>query len=214
MKIGRAVQLLVRWEEISATVPEGSLDRERERRAIEAMVGEARTLIDRVAHESKAVLVRLRALMDEIPESDWPPISGPGVERRCTIELADNAAGPCLECIEKVGSGLIGWIGDPEPGPLCDRCLAQARPELAVMLGLVSYLRQITEADLEDDPQADMELMQSLLILTQVWARSCAGVWPSRPQGMRAARDASRALMRQRHGEDWADPLPDDGETH
>ncbi len=40
MKIGRATQLLFRWEEISAAVPEGSEDRERQRRAIETAVAE------------------------------------------------------------------------------------------------------------------------------------------------------------------------------
>ncbi len=214
MKIDRTLQLLFRWEEISAAVPEGSEDRERERRAIETMVGETWVLQDRSARGSVEILRQLRALMEEMPDGDWPAISGDGVQRRCTLELAPTAAGPCLECVEKVGSGPVGWIGEPEPGPLCDRCLAQASPELAAVLGLVSFFRQLADADLEDSPEAEAGLLESLLIMTQVYARSCAGAWPSRPIGLRAAREQALELMRQRHGEDWANLQPDDGEAH
>ncbi len=215
MKIERALQLLVLWEEISATVPEGSEDREHQRRAVDQMVAEATALQDRSARESKALLRELRAVMDELPDYEWPPLSGPGVERECTLELATSTAGPCIECVEDVGSGIVGWIGAPEPGPLCDRCLGKASPQLAAMPGLLSCLWQITEAELEDDDDAAFELAESLLTLTQVWASSCAGAWPARPQGMRAERDKALALMRQRHGQDWAwaSQPPDDEEA-
>ncbi len=214
MKIGRAFQLLLHWEELSAAVPEGSEDRERERRAVEKMVGETLALQDRLAQETRPLLLRLHQFMSDYPECEWPPISGDGVQRECTLELAPRPAGPCLECVEEVGSGPIGWIGDPEPGPLCDRCLAEASPELAAILGLLSFLRQLTETDLEDDPQAKFGLMEALLMLTRSYAQSCAGAWPSRPKGMREKRDEALAMMRQRRGKDWASPPPDEGDTH
>ncbi len=211
MKIGRAFQLLVRWPEISAAVPEGSEDLERERREVEATVADASALHDRFLRQERAVLRRLRALLDEHPDCHWPAISGPGVQRRCTLELLTRP-GPCVECVDSVESGTGGWIGDPAPGPLCGRCLAQASPELAAMLGLLSYLRQISDADLEDDPQAENELMESLLILTRVWAQSCAGAWPSRPQGMRAAREQGLEMIRQHLEMAGAGQPPEDGE--
>ncbi len=214
MKIGRAIQLLASWQEVSAAVPGGSEDRERERRALETMVAETLALQDRLAREARPLLLRLHQVMNDYPGFDWPPISGEGVERECTLELAPRPVGPCLECVEEVGSGPIGWIGDPEPGPLCDRCLAEASPELAAILGLLSFLRQLIEADLEDDPQAQFGLMEALMLLTQSYAQSCAGAWPSRPKGMRERRDDALAMMRQRRGKAWASRPPDEGGTH
>ncbi|MCP3963850.1 MAG: hypothetical protein GY719_38935 [bacterium] len=214
MKIGRALQLLVNWEEVSAAVPEGSEDRERERRALETMVGETLALQDRLARESRPLLLRLHQFMNDYPECEWPPISGDGVQRECTIELAPMSVGPCLECAEEVGSGPIGWIGDPQPGPLCDRCLAEASPELAAILGLLSFLRQVTDVDQADDPQATSGLMEAMLMLTRSYAQSCAGAWPSRPKGMREMRDQALAMARKRHGKGWALRPPDGGEAH
>ncbi len=214
MKVTKSMQLIVLWPEISAAVPEGSPELERERRAIDVMVGQTGTLHDQVEEHNIELLVQLRALMDEDPECGWPAISGDGVQRRCTLELVPSPAGPCLECVEPVGSGVVGWIGEPEPGPLCDHCLAQASPELGAILGLVTFLREITAADLEDDPEAHTGLMESLLLMTQVYARSCAGAWPSRPKGMREARDTGLERMRQRHGRGWAKPPPDDRRPH
>ncbi len=213
MKVNKSMQLMVLWQEISASVPEGSLERESERRAIDVMVSETGALHHRVKQQNIELLLQLHALIDEDPESSWPPIAGDGVQRKCTLELMTSPAGPCLECVEAVGSGVVGWIGEPEPGPLCDKCLARASPELGAILGLVSLLWQITAADLEDDPEAHTGLMQSLLIMTQLYARSRAGAWPARPKGMREARDSGLELMRQRHGRDWANGPPDDGRT-
>ena len=115
MKVSKSMQLVVRWQEISASVPEGPPERERERRAIDVMVGETGALHDRVERQKIELLLQLRALMDEIPDCGWPAISGDGVQRECTLELVTSPAGPCLECVKPVGEGIVGWIGSPAP---------------------------------------------------------------------------------------------------
>ncbi len=118
----------------------------------------------KVAESMRAARGLLRELGIAPPPMSRPPTAAAGARpqpEHGLIAYAPTKAGACLGCGESVGSGPIGWLAEPEPGPVCDECLKQRCGQLAIGLELMNFFRELGEV--ECDSGAEEDQAESLL---------------------------------------------------
>ena len=154
---------------------------------------------ERLTREARELLEDLR-LEEGRPLPDRPAPAPP----RCSIELVGSPAGPCVPCAEEVGSGLLGWRREPDPGPLCPECLAHHHPELGAVLTAVQCMRHLVFQSEQQEDDRDSALAP-LLELARGYARATAGAWPARSTGLEPLLKEVTDRMEELHGRFWLD---------
>ncbi|MEE8522422.1 MAG: hypothetical protein V3T72_00705 [Thermoanaerobaculia bacterium] len=95
------------------------------------------------------------------------------------VRWYDSDPGPCAGRGGPPGIGPVGFRLSPEPGPLCDPCLARAEPGLGRLLVAVNAIRELA-----DSPPADpWPVHHRALVLTLVaklYHRHESRTWPYR----------------------------------
>lgn len=131
--------------------------------------------------EAFELLDRLRGKPEEAPEPARKPVVS------CSLELVSAPAGPCVDCGDEVGMGVVGWRKSEEPGPLCAGCLSHHSPDLAALRGTGNYLRRSVRGEGEHEHDADPDApARSRLEMARRFARASSGGWPPRPLGILA----------------------------
>ncbi len=126
---------------------------------IEQLVRRARS---KVAEAMRAARGLLRELGIAPPRMSRPPTASAGARpqpEHGLIAFAPTEAGACLGCGESVGSGPIGWLAEPEPGPVCDECLKQQCGQFALVLELINFFRELGEVECHSDAEEDQAEM-------------------------------------------------------
>ncbi len=122
---------------------------------IERLQARARS---KAAESMRASRGLLRELGIASPPMTRPP--GPSTGARPSPEhglivYSPTDAGPCLGCGEPVAAGPIGWLMEPESDPVCDECLKQRNGQIAVVLELASFFRELGEMDCNSEGEED-----------------------------------------------------------
>ena len=122
---------------------------------IERLLARARS---KIAESMRAARGVLRELGIASPPMTRPP--GPSTGARPSPEhglivYSPTDAGPCLSCGEPVAAGPIGWLLEPESDPLCAECLKQRNGQLALVLELACFFRELGEMDCDSEGEED-----------------------------------------------------------
>ncbi len=195
--------------------------------AVAGMIAETAELRDRLQHQGVELYRQILELAPKQPIEDGSPSPGdledPRQSRRTgeglpspkdledpressSIELVDADAGPCVECGQEVGRGLIGWSREPEDrGPLCDRCFGERNVDLAAAVAVIDCLRQIV-AD-SQGPEAGPEAIGAAFNLARYYGDVTFGTWPLRPTGVSSLKEEVEDKMEERHGRYWRSEL-------
>ncbi len=80
---------------------------------------------------------------DELPLMSFP----------YAITHHDTAPGPCAGCGAEVPAGPVGWSREAEGGALCDDCLENCCPPLAIVLRFTLVLRELGEVECQTDEE-------------------------------------------------------------
>lgn len=85
--------------------------------------------------------------------------------------------GPCNACTGKTGQGVLGVveIEGAEHAPLCDNCLMDLAPDLAIVMVAVQVLREIGEMAQDRVPPDTIAMFLTFATATD---RACQ--WPRR----------------------------------
>ncbi len=112
----------------------------------------------KAAESMRAARGLLRELGIAPPPMSRPPTAAAGARpqpEHGLIAYAPTEAGACLGCGETVGAGPIGWLAEPEPGPVCDECLKQRCGQLALVLELMNFFRELGEMECDSEAEED-----------------------------------------------------------
>lgn len=95
------------------------------------------------------------------------------------VRWCDSDPGPCAGCGGPSGTGPVGFRLHPEPGPLCDSCLARAEPGLGRLLVAVNAIRELADSP-PADPWPGRHRALVLTLVAKLYHRHESRAWPYR----------------------------------